>query len=181
MLSFVSYLRRNSLSFSHSARINRSWLCLYAGCHSAFTHLRLIAKCWWVISAWKWKRMIWAVSPMPALSNCKQKLAIISFLSEIRADELWVFSEHADGWKASSNDRWLWVIIKISWISHHQNHPLFQMLWGVSYRKITHFGGCALAHISAILAEIWIKTSITASITAISERPLWLCRVSCPF
>ena len=113
MLSFVSYLRRNSLSFSHSARINRSWLCLYAGCHSAFTHLRLIAKCWWVISAWKWKRMIWAVSPMPALSNCKQKLAILSFF--IRDTGWWTLGVFWTRRRVESKFQWPLTL------SYHKN------------------------------------------------------------
>ena len=91
-----------------------------------------------------------------------------------------VFSDHADEWKARSNDRLLCVIIKISWITHHQNHPWLPMHWEVPYRKIMHIGGCALIHISATRAEIWITTSITASITATSERLLWLCGRTCP-
>ena len=92
-----------------------------------------------------------------------------------------VFSNHTDGWKASSNDRPLWVTIKNILDHYHQNHPLFPMPWGVVYRNITHLGGCALTHGSTILAEIWIKASVTASITATSERPLRLCLVPCPF
>ena len=92
----------------------------------------------------------------------------------------YVFSNRPDEWKASSNDRLLTVIIKISLITHHQNHPLQAICWGVSYRKIMHIGGCTLIHISAILTEIWITASIKASITATSERPLWLCGVPYP-
>ena len=36
ILSFVCYLRKNSLSFSRSARINRNWLFPYAGVTAFF-------------------------------------------------------------------------------------------------------------------------------------------------
>ena len=115
---------------------------------------------------------------MPALSSRMQKNRNTSILAEIRAYDLRCFLTAQTSGKPNSNDRLLCVIIQISWVTHHQNHPRLPMRWGVPCRKMAHLGGCVLIHISAILAEIWITSSITANSWAAAMTVG--CGVPCP-
>ena len=107
------------------------------------------------------------------------KISNPSILADIQADGLWCFWPRR--W-VGSKFQWQPSLryLKISWITHNQDHARFPMRWGVPYRKITHLGGFVLIHISVILAEIWITASMMACKTATSERQLWMCGVPCP-
>ena len=75
--------------------------------------------------------------------------------------------------------RWLgsWHMsefISRSWITRNKNNPWFLMFWGVLYRKITHFGGCAVIHISAILAysgHFWAAVITVHSLRCLANTP----------
>ena len=113
------------------------------------------------------------------------KFWTFQFLAEIRADELWCFLTCR--W-VESKFKWplLCVIIKNSWINHHQNYPRYLMRRGVTYKKITLFGSGGLrvnsyfgspAHFWAAVMTGWVGVSSNCAIHVVVCRlSAWLAR-----